>query len=80
MPTDYPEITRKRVGDHICARCRKPFQQGHRVVWAFIILDPQAYNPERVTERGLELGKDLEFCHADCSDPFLDGKNADKLR
>lgn len=69
----------KRVPDHICARCRKPFEKGHRVHWACIIINPRAFNPERITEKGLEMGTDLEFCHCDCKDPFLDGKNINDL-
>ena len=64
----------KRVPDNICAACRKPFEPGHRVTGAYILLDPQAHNPNRITEKGLELGVDNEFVHIRCEDPFLDGK------
>lgn len=64
----------KRVDDNVCAACRKPLLAGHRVTPAYILLDPNARNPERITERGLELGADHEFCHLRCSDPYLDGK------
>lgn len=69
----------KRVPDHICARCRRPFNVGDRAHWAFIILDPNARNPERITERGLEMGTDHEFVHVDCEDPQLEGKKAHRL-
>jgi hypothetical protein len=63
----------KRVDDSVCAACRKPILPGHRVNAAYICLDPNARNPERITERGLELGVDNEFVHVRCEDPFLDG-------
>jgi len=75
---DY-HLVQKRVPDHICARCRRPFQIGDRVQWAFILLDPNARNPDRITERGLELGTDHEFVHCDCEDPRLEGKKAGRL-
>lgn len=64
----------KRVADDVCARCRKPLLRGHRIVWALIVVDPHAYNPVRITEKGLELGLDFEYAHVNCKDPFLDGK------
>lgn len=64
----------KRVDDNVCASCRRPLQPGHRVMPAYILLDPNARNPGRITERGLELGTDYEFAHVRCEDPFLDGK------
>jgi hypothetical protein len=38
------------------------------------MLDPNARNPQRLTERGVELGTDYEFAHVRCEDPYLDGK------
>jgi hypothetical protein len=64
----------KKVPDNICARCRKPLIIGHRVQMAFAVCNPNAHNPENITQRGLELGTDCEFVHADCRDPFLDAK------
>ena len=64
----------KRVDDSTCASCRRPILPGHRVHAAYICLDPHALNPQKITERGLELGVDCEFVHCRCSDPFLDGK------
>jgi hypothetical protein len=72
MPDD-PRLM-KRVDDHTCAACRRPLLPGHRVQPAFIMLDPNARNPDRITERGVELGTDYEFVHCRCSDPYLDGK------
>lgn len=71
MPDD-PRV-QKRTADNICAACRRPLLKGHRIQHAWICLDPNAYNPERLTERGLELGTDCEFTHVRCEDPFLDG-------
>lgn len=64
----------KRTPDNICAACRKPILVGHRINAAYICLNEKAYNPNLVTERGLELGTDLEFVHIRCEDPYLDGK------
>lgn len=76
--SDYQK-TQKRVPDHMCARCRRSFQVGDRVQHAFILLDPNAYNPDKITERGLMLGTDCEFVHCDCEDPQLLGKRAGRL-
>ncbi len=80
MTVDLNAILQKRVPDNICAKCRKPLQPGDRIQHAFILVNPRAYNPEKVTERGLELGTDTEFCHVECTDPQLDGKYAAKFR
>jgi len=74
------DALQKRVPDHICARCRRPIQPGHRVQAAYICVDPKAYNPNKITERGLELGTDCEFVHCDCRDPFLSGRRSEELR
>lgn len=66
----------KKVPDHLCARCRRPFVIGQRLQMVYILCDPHARNPDNITQRGLELGTDCEFVHADCRDPFLDGKFA----
>lgn len=67
------DILQKRVPDHICAKCRKPLEPGDRVQQAFILVDPHARNPNKLTERGLELGTDCEFVHVSCTDPQLRG-------
>ena len=74
MPDTSNPRLQKRVDDHVCAACRKPFQPGQRVMPAYILLDPHARNPRLITEKGLELGQDNEFAHVRCEDPFLDGK------
>ena len=74
MAETFGPVLQKRVADNVCAACRKPIEPGHRVNAAYIVLDPNARNPERITERGLELGTDCEFTHSRCDDPFLDGK------
>lgn len=78
-PTGYTDILQKRVADNVCARCRKPIQPGNRVQAAYICTNPNARNPSKITERGLELGTDCEFVHVSCEDPFLEGKLAAKL-
>ena len=69
----------KKVADNVCAKCRREFKIGERVQTAYIVYDPNAYNPEKVTEKGMDLGVDHEFIHACCEDPFLEGKVASRL-
>ena len=68
------EIIQKKVDDNVCARCRKPILIGHRILPAYIVCNPNARNPNKLTERGLELGTDCEFVHTACDDPYLNGK------
>ena len=79
MTPAQEQRVQKKVADNVCARCRRPFDIGNRITWAFILIEPLAYNPNRITERGLELGTDCEFVHCDCEDPYLDGKRASRL-
>jgi hypothetical protein len=79
MTPEQYKLTQKVVPDHVCARCRKPFEIGNRIQAAWILVDPHAYNPGKLTERGLTLGTDSEFVHCSCSDPFLSGKDAGKI-
>ena len=65
---------KKRVTDNVCAACRKSLLKGHRVMAAYILVDPRATNPNRIGERGLELDMEHEFVHVRCGDPFLDGR------
>jgi len=46
---------------------------------AYICTNPNARNPNKITEKGLELGTDFEFVHVSCEDPFLEGKLASKI-
>lgn len=78
-PPPYVDILQKRCADGICARCRQPIKAGHRVQAAYICVNPNARNPNKITEKGLELGTDMEFTHSDCRDPYLTGKLASKL-
>jgi len=80
MNSDQERRVQKNVPDNVCARCRQPFAVGDRIQHAFILYDPQAYNPEKVTERGISLGTDCEFVHCSCQDPGLTGKLAAQLR
>jgi hypothetical protein len=80
MSEDLNALLQKRCPDHVCAKCRKPFKPGDRITHALILVNPNARNPGRLTERGLELGTDTEFAHIECSDPQLDGKYAAKFR
>jgi hypothetical protein len=73
------DTLQKRVADDVCARCRRPILAGHRVQAAFICINPRARNPNKITEKGLELGTDCEFVHVSCEDPYLTGKLANKV-
>lgn len=79
LSLEQERLIQKRIPDHVCARCRKPFNVGDRVMWAFILVDNNAHNPNRVTEKGLELGTDCEFVHSSCEDPTLSGKLAHRI-
>jgi hypothetical protein len=80
LTPEEERLVQKRVPDNVCARCRRPILLGHRIQHAFVCYDPNALNPERVTERGLSLGTDCEFVHVECMDPYLDGKYATMIR
>ena len=74
MSDELDSQVQKKVSDNVCAACRRPIKRGHRIHHAFIVIDPNAFNPNKLTERGLELGTDCEFVHVRCDDPFLKGK------
>lgn len=78
--TAKTDLLQKQVADNICARCRKPILAGHRIQAAYICINPVARNPNKITERGLELGTDCEFVHTSCKDPYLTGKLSHKIR
>jgi len=80
MSEDLNNLLQKRCPDTVCAKCRKPFKPGDRIIHAFILVDTDARNPGRLTEKGLTLGTDCEFVHISCMDPQLDGKYAAKFR
>lgn len=79
LSSEEERRVQKRVPDNICARCRKPLQIGDRIQPVYILYSTDARNPDKITERGLELGVDSEFAHAECSDPQLDGSSASRI-
>lgn len=79
LTPEQEQRVQKKVADNVCAKCRRKFQSGQRVQPAYIVYDPDAYNPDKITERGMDLGTDNEFMHACCEDPFLEGKVASRL-
>ena len=79
MPINEQPL-QKDCADNVCARCRQPILAGHRVQAAYICTNPDARNPGRITERGLELGIDCVFVHCECRDPYLTGKLSASLR
>lgn len=65
--------TTQRVSTAQCARCRKDFGPGDRVVQVLII-EKTARNPKAAWERGSMLSPEFELAHVACADPSLDGK------
>jgi len=63
----------QRVPHTTCARCRKLFKAGDRVMPAHIIYDPNARDPQ-TQEMGIHMSGEFEFVHASCVDPGLDGR------
>jgi len=67
------ETFNQRVPHTMCARCRKPFKAGDRVVPAHIVYNPNARDPQ-TQEMGIQMAGEFEFIHAACSDPSLEGR------
>lgn len=65
--------TEQRIGTDKCARCRKEFQPGDRVVQVLIVVKTMR-NPKVAWERGAMLSPDFELAHVACADPGLEGK------
>lgn len=65
-----PEDQRPRVSTHICGKCRKPFEKGHRITQAFIFSNT-GVNPQTLCGLGVYLEEEFELVHIDCTDPFL---------
>lgn len=63
---------RQRVPLNTCAKCRKAFEPGDRVVTAFIV-QKIANNPV-AGQMGAWLGEDFELVHASCPDPQLEAR------
>jgi hypothetical protein len=66
-----PEDDNPHVDSYICAKCRRQFQKGQRVVPVHIVAEAGAINPANLKEKGVELFAEFEFAHFDCRDPFL---------
>jgi hypothetical protein len=67
------DVLKPRVSHTTCARCRKLFKAGDRVMPAHIILSPNARDPQ-TQELGIHMSGEFEFVHASCLDTSLDGK------
>lgn len=67
------DICKQRVSHTTCARCRKGFQAGDRIMPAYIVLNPNTRNPE-TKELAAEMSGEFEFVHAACADPSLEGR------
>jgi len=55
---------------HGCARCSKPFVDGHRLMASYFVRDVRSF--EQQVELGI-IGARIRnlWIHVDCSDPFL---------
>lgn len=65
----------KRVDGHLCARCRKEFKPGDRVVTVMIV-EKTGRNPSPGSppwEKGAFIHPEFEMAHLVCADPGLDG-------
>lgn len=67
------DALRQRVSHTTCARCRKLFAAGDRVMQAYIVLNPDTRHPT-TRERVAEFAEEFEFVHAACHDPSLEGR------
>jgi hypothetical protein len=66
------DLLHQRVDHTTCARCRKKFKAGDRVLAAMIILDPDTRDPISKM-RSAQMSNDFELVHAACADPTLEG-------
>ena len=55
-----------------CAKCRKPFKAGDRVVVVHIVMKA-GFNPAN-RETGAWLSEEFELAHAMCDNPALEGQ------
>lgn len=62
---------RQRVATTNCAKCRRPFMVGDRLVTVYIV-SKVGRNPE-TKDIGAWLLEDFELAHVTCADPGLDG-------
>lgn len=67
------DVLKQRVPHTTCARCRKNFKAGDRMLIAHIVKNPNVRHPQ-TREQVAELSDEFEFVHASCSDTSLDGK------
>lgn len=67
------DILKQRVSHTTCARCRKDFKAGDRIIPAHIVENPNTRDPV-TRERAAKMTGEFEFVHASCADPSLDGK------
>ena len=65
-------VTGQRVPTHTCAKCKKKFKPGDRVITAFIV-QKVGFNPQ-VRDVGAWLGEEFELVHVMCENTALDGQ------
>ncbi len=66
-------VLQQRVPHTTCARCRKKFRAGDRLMPAYIVKNPDTRDPV-TRELAAEMSGEFEFVHASCADPSLDGR------
>lgn len=64
--------TFQRVSTAECAKCRKAFKPGDRVMQVLIV-EKVGKNPMAAWEKGAFLCSDFELAHVICPDPGLEG-------
>lgn len=67
------DILKQRVSHTACARCRKPFTAGDRIMPAYIVENPNSRDPV-TRELAAKMSGEFEFVHASCVDPALEGR------
>lgn len=69
-PNFTPDDLNPHVHSDTCGKCRKKFQQGERVVSAYIV-DRVGPNTANLGQRGIYLFEEYELVHVDCTDTLL---------
>jgi len=64
------EVKNQRVDVDTCTRCRKKFEEGHRVTQV-LIFDRAGRDPQNIMRVGVHIKQEFEFAHVDCADPYL---------
>lgn len=66
------DVLKQRVSHTTCARCRKKFKAGDRIMPAYIVENPDTRDPV-TKELAAKMSGEFEFVHASCTDTSLEG-------